>query len=70
MKKSFGIIHGISIALVVIGFFEILMDRMFCRGICRSCSDLQLNPCFFLIMFVGIVFIVDGASLYLTYSKK
>jgi len=47
---SFGIIGGI-------------VDKLLCRGLCNTCSSQQLSPCFFLFLFVGIIFVISGFSL-------
>ena len=47
-------------------FFGVLwgiLDRFMCKGLCSVCTSQQLRPCFFLFLFVGIIFIVCGLSL-------
>ncbi|VVB78637.1 Uncharacterised protein [uncultured archaeon] len=58
----------VSFALILIGFLQTFFYKTFCRGFCSVCKDPQLNSCFFLLLFTGIIFIVDGASLYLSYK--
>lgn len=53
----------IGIGLMVFGTFWAIFDRYLCRFLCKTCSSLQLSPCFFLFLFVGIIFVVAGFSL-------
>ena len=46
-----------------------MLDRTLCRGLCSICSSQQLSPCFFLFLFVGIIFIISGYSL-VTINKE
>jgi len=55
---------------VIIGFIFIIfglvwsfLNGFFCTNVCEACSFQELSPCFFLFLFVGIIFIVSGASL-------
>lgn len=45
------------------GILECILDRFLCRGLCSTCNSQQLSPCFFLFLFVGIIFILSGCSL-------
>ena len=47
---GFGILGGIT-------------ERLLCKGLCSTCNSQQLSPCFFLFLFVGIIFIISGSSL-------
>ncbi|MEK6859695.1 MAG: hypothetical protein AABX54_02670 [Nanoarchaeota archaeon] len=68
MKKNVknNLIIWMCFILVGIGMIGIILNRLFCRNLCLICKDSQLGSCFFLFLFAGIIFIVDGASLYLT----
>jgi len=63
--------------MIILGFVLILLGLGFgvgcqysCKSLCGVCSNEQLGPCFFLFLFVGILFIVSGASLILTWNKS
>ena len=64
------------IRITIGGFFILLgivwasLNRFSCNRLCSSCAYEQLAPCYFLFLFVGIIFIVSGASLILAASKK
>jgi len=40
-----------------------MISRFLCKGLCSTCSSQQLSPCFFLFLFVGIIFTICGYSL-------
>ena len=56
--------------LIIIGMIFSVFNRYFCRFICNVCDNQQLSPCFFLFLFVGIILIIDGASLVLLGEKS
>ena len=56
----------IGICFVILGLLWSIFERYLCIGLCRTCDTQQLSPCFFLFLFVGIIFIVVGASITLT----
>ena len=53
----------IGLGFMGFGILGGILDRMLCRGLCSTCSSQQLSPCFFLFLFVGIIFIISGFSL-------
>jgi len=56
----------IGICFVLLGLLWSIFERYLCMGLCRTCDTQQLSPCFFLFLFVGIIFIVVGASITLS----
>jgi len=57
----------------VLGFGFVIMGMLWClfnkfsrTSICDSCELIEITPCYFLFLFVGIIFIVNGASIILT----
>ncbi len=53
------------IGFVFMGFGILggLLDRLLCGGLCSTCNSQQLSPCYFLFLFVGIIFVISGYSL-------
>lgn len=63
-----GIVIGvISIVLVLYGLIYSIFNKTFCKGICSECINTTSLNCTFIFIFVGIIFIVSGTSLYATY---
>ncbi|MBD3253006.1 hypothetical protein GF386_04700 [Candidatus Pacearchaeota archaeon] len=60
------VIKTAGISFIVLGLIMSILDRIICRQLCETCSSQQLSPCYFLFLFVGIIFIVNGASLIIT----
>ena len=54
------IIKIIGSIFIAIGLITSILDSFMCRGLCSTCTNQQLNPCFFLFLFVGIIFVVVG----------
>lgn len=54
---SFGVVGGV-------------LDRFLCKGLCSTCTSQQLSPCFFLFLFVGIIFVISGYSLVAMKKEK
>lgn len=53
----------IGFGFILLGIFGAILDRMMCRGLCSTCSSEQLSPCYFLFLFVGIIFVISGYAL-------
>ena len=54
-----------------IGFFWSFADKFLCGTLCKdTCTSAQSNTCSFLLMFVGIIFIVCGFALIVMKDKK
>ncbi|MDP3026093.1 MAG: hypothetical protein Q8N63_00145 [Nanoarchaeota archaeon] len=53
----------IGLGFMGFGLLGSVLDRTLCGGLCSTCSSQQLSPCFFLFLFVGIIFIISGFSL-------
>ncbi len=51
------------------GIIVSIIDKILCRGLCSTCDSQQLSPCFFLFLFVGIIFVVCGYSLVVMKNK-
>lgn len=60
------------IGFVFIGFGVLggIFDRFLCRGLCSICTSQQLSPCYFLFLFVGIIFVISGYSLVAMKKEK
>jgi len=56
----------IGFAFIVFGLIWGILDKYSCNSLCRVCVYLQLSPCYFLFLFVGVIFIISGVSLILT----
>ena len=57
------IIKIIGFVFIAIGIILGVLDRFMCKGLCSVCSSKQLSPCFFLFLFVGIIFVITGYAL-------
>lgn len=62
------IIIAISFILIIIGLAELTLNKFFCSKLCPACESSQFGSCFFLFIFTAIIFIVDGASLYVSHK--
>ncbi len=51
---------------ILFGLIWSISEKYLCRELCQVCNNQQLSPCFFLFLFVGIIFVVIGASLSLS----
>ena len=59
------IIKIIGFGFISLGILFGSINRIFCYYLCSVCNNEQLSPCFFLFLFVGIIFVVTGYSLIL-----
>lgn len=53
----------IGFIFIVFGISDIIFDESICKSLCLICTEQQISPCFFLFLFVGIIFIISGYSL-------
>tara|TARA_Y100000310_G_C20597078_1_gene771065 strand:- start:275 stop:496 length:222 start_codon:yes stop_codon:yes gene_type:complete len=53
----------IGFAFIIFGIIWAILDRIMCKGLCNVCTSDQLSPCFFLFLFVGVIFVIAGYSL-------
>ena len=60
------IVKIIGFIFIALGLFWSILDRFMCKNLCSTCTNQQLNPCFFLFLFVGIIFVVVGYVLVTT----
>jgi len=60
----------IGAIFIAVGLIVSILDRFMCRKLCSNCTNQQLNPCFFLFLFVGIIFVVVGYSLLALRNQK
>tara|TARA_Y100000310_G_C20597078_1_gene771066 strand:- start:498 stop:761 length:264 start_codon:yes stop_codon:yes gene_type:complete len=61
----------VGFALKGIGLFWSFSDRFLCGNICKNtCTVSQTQACSFLLLFVGIIFIVCGYVLIIMKDKK
>ena len=63
-------ISFISWSFIVKGIIELSISQWSCNSLCSVCNYQQLKPCYFLLVFVGIILIVVGLSLRLLYPEK
>jgi len=54
---------------IVFGIVWSLLSKFFCNSICNNCG-VEIKPCYFLFLFVGIIFVVNGASIILIWGLK
>jgi len=64
------IVRNIGFGFVVLGLIWSVLDGFFCQRLCKICSGNQNNPCYFLFLFVGIILIVSGTSLFIRNRNK
>lgn len=67
MKIKAAVVSTMSLILVLVGLVFGLFEARLCFSICEACNNDQLGPCYFLFLFVGIIFVVTGASLFNNY---
>ena len=65
MKTNF-----ISWGFIVYGLIELSISKWACKSLCSICDYTQLKPCYFLLFFVGIIFITVGLSLRILYPSE
>lgn len=64
------IINIIGVVLIIVGLIPVGFNTAFCYSMCEYCTAEKLMPCFNTFIFVGIIFIVNGASLILIEIKN
>ncbi len=64
MKKIIGF------GFIVFGLIWCFLNKVFCKEFCEACNNQILAPCYFLILFTGIIFIICGVGLILTFNTK
>ena len=69
MKLKSIIISLISLIFILTGLVFGLFNSKLCFNICKICSNDQLSPCYFLFLFVGIIFVVSGISLFYNFRE-
>ena len=53
----------IGLGFIILGLIETGISGISCKSLCRSCTAVQIKPCFFLFIFVGIILMVAGISI-------
>jgi len=48
---------------VILGLIEAVISGVSCKSLCQTCTAAQIKPCFFLFIFVSIIFIISGLSI-------
>ncbi len=61
---------GLGFAFIILGITWSVLDRFLCKSLCNICTYEQISPCFFLFLFVGIIFIMDGIRLIIPIKKN
>jgi len=59
----------VGFGFILHGLIEFLIAKRSCDSVCPSCNFEQLKPCLFILVFVGIVFMVVGLII-LTFKGK
>jgi len=54
-----------GILFMIFGIIWSSLDKIICSSLCKTCGESELSPCFFLFLFVGIIFVLTGYSLIL-----
>jgi hypothetical protein len=62
--------RSIGFIFIIFGIVWSIFSKSSCRNVCSNCIPEELKPCYFLFLFVGIIFIISGASVVLTGSKR
>jgi len=57
------IFKKIGYGFVFLGLVEMIISSKSCNALCSTCAPIQLKPCFFLFLFVGIILLVCGLSI-------
>jgi hypothetical protein len=60
----------IGFCFIGFGIFGFIFNRKICQSLCYTCSSQQLSPCFFLFLFVGIIFVISGYDLVTIKKRK
>ena len=63
-------ISFISWGFIIKGLIELSISKWVCQNLCSVCNYQQLRPCYFLLLLVGIIFLIVGLSLRILYSEK
>ena len=69
MKTQTGI-YAIGLLFLGFGAGWCGFSKRSCESLCDVCGAEQLHPCFFLFLFVGIIFIISGSSLIMDYVLR
>jgi len=69
MEKRKILFIGMVFATILFGFFYILFNKKLCKNLCEVCISSQISECSMIFVFVGILFVVAGASLYIVHMK-
>jgi hypothetical protein len=64
------ILKKVGFGFIILGLVWALFNHSLCKGICEKCGDTGLSPCFFLLMFSGIVFVISGTSLVINLKEE
>ena len=60
----------IGFGFIGFGILGGILDKSLCKGLCLVCSSQQLSPCYFLFLFVGIIFVISGYSIVAMKKEK
>ena len=63
-------LKGVAYGFIILGIIEALISKYSCTSLCALCDSKQISPCFFLFLFVGIIFVVSGLSILTMKQKK
>lgn len=69
-KMASGLIKVFGFGFIILGVIICILDRFACSGLFKNCKCDEISSCYFLIFFVGIIFIVDGISILMLKVKK
>ena len=60
----------LGFGFILFGILWCSLNKLSCTSICKDCGLLDIKPCYFLFLFVGIIFIVCGYALIVMKDKK
>jgi|APSaa5957512622_1039677.scaffolds.fasta_scaffold46025_3 hypothetical protein len=60
----------LGFGFILFGILWCSLNKLSCTSICKDCGLLDIKPCYFLFLFVGIIFIVNGTSIILMWGLR
>lgn len=62
-KEGVNWFRVLGFGFIIFGIIWSLLSNFSCSSICESCGLIEIKPCYFLFLFVGIIFVVNGFSI-------
>jgi uncharacterized membrane protein HdeD (DUF308 family) len=69
IDKDF-LLKSLAIIFIILGLYLSISGYTNCHKMCEVCTSQKLMPCFLLLTFVGITFIINGLIIYLYRLNK